>query len=67
MEGIRVGVHEVGWHVQWADSLLLAIFFPVLIDWAQQTVCARIEKEGLEIHCIIVPTAFKKVLFRYYT
>lgn len=58
MEGIRVGVDKGRWHVQRAESLRFAFFFHVLIDWAQQTVCGQIEKEGWEIYCTIVPNNF---------
>lgn len=46
VEGVRVGVAEGRWHVQRADSFRLAVFFHVLVDWAQQTVCGRIKEEG---------------------
>lgn len=45
VEGIRVGVAEVGWQVQRGDSFQLSIFILVLIDWAQQTVCRQIKEE----------------------
>lgn len=44
VEGIWVGVTEDRWQVQRGDSLRsLLLFFQVLIEWAQQTVCGRTE------------------------
>lgn len=39
VEGVGVWVDEGRRHLEWADPLCHAIFFHVLIDWTQQTVC----------------------------
>lgn len=50
VEGIWVWVAQSRWHVQRTDSFYGGVFFQVLIDWAQQTVCAPVKEESPPLH-----------------